>query len=57
MTNTNTSGFDAGAPMIGYFDRFSSISATPSDQFGIIDNLCIQELLPPTAVRDFTLYR
>jgi hypothetical protein len=57
MTNTNTSGFDAGSPVIGYFDFNTSISGSPADQFGLIDNLCIQELLPPTAVRDFTLYR
>jgi hypothetical protein len=57
-TVDNTSGFTTGAPMLGYYDYFDG-SGDESSNLGflVLDNFRVTEILGPTAVEDFTLYR
>jgi hypothetical protein len=41
--------------MLGYMDIFASVNGTPADQFGLIDNLLVEEIII-TSVGDFELY-
>ena len=41
--------------MIGYTDFFPSVNSAPADQFALIDNLLIEEIII-TSTDDYSLY-
>lgn len=52
----NDTSWVSGIPFIGYADPFSSIATPSSDNFAVIDNLLIEEIIQ-TNVGGYELYR